>query len=73
MTTQEFIFNVPLYQKVIEGADQIFEDLVAEYAEYGNPVIFDGYNPEQDKDSTYCVSSRLANRYEIWNHCHRHD
>ena len=73
MTTQEFIFNVPLYQKVVDDADQIVKDLSVEYAEYGDHITFDGYNPIQNKDSTYCVSSRLANRYKILNHSYRHD
>lgn len=73
MTTQEFIFNVPLYQKVVDDAEQIVKELGVEYAEYGDHVTFDGYNPIQNKDSTYCVSSRLANRYKISNHSYRHD
>lgn len=72
MTTQEFIFNVPLYQKVVEDVDQIVADLGDEYTEYGSHVIFDGYNPFQKKDSTFCVRSGLSNRYEIWNHGRRH-
>ena len=72
MTTQEFIFNVPLYQKVVEDVDQIVADLGDEYTEYGSRVIFDGYNPFQKKDSTFCVRSGLSNRYEIWNHGRRY-
>lgn len=73
MTTQEFIFNVPLYQKVIDGADQIIADLINEYAEYGNHKTFEGYNSFQNKDSTYCVYSSLATRYKIYHHILRHD
>ncbi len=73
MTTTEFIFNVPLYQKVIDGADKIIADLISEYAEYGDHTTFEGYNPFQNKDSTYCVYSVLASRYRIWNHSHRND
>ena len=73
MTTQEFIFNVPLYQKVVDDVDQIVKDMGVEYTEYGDHITLDGYNPIQNKDSTYCVSSRLACRYEISNHTYRHD
>lgn len=73
MTTQEFIFNVPLYQKVVEDVDQIVADLGDEYTEYGSHVVFDGYNPFQKKDSTFCVRSRLANRYDIWSRGYRND
>ena len=66
MTTTDFIFNIPLYQKVTDGVDQIANDLEDEYSAYGSHATFDGYNPIQKKESTYCVYLPLANRQDIW-------
>ena len=66
MTTQEFIFDVPLYQEVVEDVDSIVRDLTIEYERYtSNPIVFDGYNPFTNKESTYGVSSALSSRYNL--------
>lgn len=59
MTTTEFIFDVPLYQKVTDGFDQIYKDLSTSYVSYRECAQFDGYNPYQAKESTFVVEERL--------------
>jgi hypothetical protein len=63
MTTQEFIFDTPLYQKV-EGEDalRIVEELSVSYNPYSSPIGFDGFNPNQSKESTYIIESSLQCR-----------
>lgn len=61
MTTQEFIFDIPLYQK-IEGDDvkQIIKDLTSIMT-----PKFDGYNAQHKKESTYCVWHKLSCRHNM--------
>lgn len=55
MTAQEFIFNTPLYQKVIINEENNFlEDIL-----YNNSA-FDGYNPFQHKESTFQIIRGLC-------------
>lgn len=63
MTTQEFIFDTPLYQKV-EGEDalRIVEELSVSYNPYSSLIGFDGFNPNQSKESTYIIESSLQCR-----------
>lgn len=55
MTTQEFIFDIPLYQK-IEGDDvkQIIKDLTSVIS-----PKFDGFNAQRTKESTYSIWLKL--------------
>lgn len=72
MTTTEFIFNTPLYQEVTDNVDKIISELSVEYDAYvNNGIIFDGYNPVQGKESTYCVHKRFSTRDDIQVHRHR--
>lgn len=66
MTTQKFIFDTPLYQKV-EGEDalRIVEELSVSYNPYSSPIGFDGFNPNQNKESTYIIESSLQCRANI--------
>ena len=53
MTTQEFIFDLPLYTKVKLSEGQFLNDFTTYY------FRVDGYNPLQGADSTYCLNERL--------------
>lgn len=68
MTTQEFIFDTPLYQKV-EGEDAllIVKELSIAYSPYSPSSFlgFDGFNPNQNKESTYVVDDPLQCRSNI--------
>lgn len=69
MTTQQFIFDTPLYQKIVgEDALLIVEELSISYNPYGQPVGFDGFNPNQNKESTYIVESSLQCRNNMYYH-----
>lgn len=58
MTTQEFIFNVPLYTKIdISEDDQILMDLCA------YELRVDGYNPIVGVDSTYRLVYGLDSQF----------
>lgn len=61
MTTQDFIFNTPLYQK-IEGDDamQIVKDLTSVMR-----PKFDGYNAQRGIESTYTAWHKLSCRHNI--------
>lgn len=61
MTTQEFIFDLPLYQK-IEGDDvkQIINDLTSIIS-----PKFDGFNAQHMKESTYSVWHNLSCRHNL--------
>lgn len=71
MTTQEFIFNAPLYQKV-KGAEA--DSIVSELQRDGNfafdRIQFDGYNSVHRVDSTYYVSRPLNTRNNITSSFH---
>ena len=61
MTTQEFIFNVPLYQKVEnEDAMRIIKDL----CNVLRPK-YDGYNAQRGVESTYTVFCKPACRHNL--------
>lgn len=63
MTTQEFIFEAPLFSKVTgEEADAILNDL---RGYYGFKV--DGFNAQKGVESTYTVSDGLNCRHNIAN------
>lgn len=64
MTTQEFIFNVPLYQIVHEDAELIIENLRMGYS-YNDNLRFDGFNAQKAVDSTYSVEDLLSTRHNI--------
>lgn len=58
MTTQEFIFETPLYTKIDLSEDRhIFDDLCS------YELRIDGYNPIKGVDTTYSLSSGLDPRY----------
>lgn len=61
MTTQEFIFDTPLYHK-IEGEDakRIIEDLTSIIT-----LKFDGFNAQRGIESTYSVWHKLSCRYNL--------
>lgn len=61
MTTQEFIFDIPLYQK-IEGDDvkQIIKDLTSVIS-----PKFDGFNAQRTKESTYSIWHNLSCRHNL--------
>ena len=62
MTTQEFIFNVPLYQKV-KGDDV---DVILNELSLGSHARFDGYNAQQGVESTYNVAASLECRSNMY-------
>ena len=57
MTTQEFIFDLPLYTPVKLSEGDILDDLT-----YYNAVI-DGYNPFQGVDSTFELTNEIDKKY----------
>lgn len=68
MTTQEFIFDTPLYHKVLgEDALLIVQELSIAYSPYSpsSSLGFDGFNPNQNKESTYVVDDPLQCRSNI--------
>jgi len=56
MTTQDFIFNVPLYTKVKVSETQILDD-------FCNDIRIDGYNPVSGADSIYYLKRGLDPRF----------
>ena len=56
MTTQEFIFNLPLYTKVEISGSQILQDLC-------KVVRIDGYNPIRGVDSTFSLYRAIDASY----------
>lgn len=70
MTTTEFIFDIPLYHEVTESVDTIIKDLSNVFYEsyIKSYPTFDGYNPVQKKESTFCVKQELATRRNISGH-----
>ena len=71
MTTQDFIFDTPLYQKVLgEDALLIVKELSIAYSPYSPSsfLSFDGFNPNQGKESTFIVESSLKCRYNLSTH-----
>lgn len=61
MTTQEFIFDAPLYQKIESSdAQQIIRDL----CNIMRPKI-DGYNAQRGIESTFTVSNEPACRHNL--------
>ena len=66
MTTQQFIFDTPLYQKIVgEDALLIVKELSIQYNHFSSSIGFDGFNPNQNKESTYIIQSSLQCRYNI--------
>ena len=61
ITTQEFIFNTPLYQKV-EGADA--QQIISDLCDIMRPKI-DGYNAQRGIESTYTVAYKPACRHNL--------
>lgn len=61
MTTQEFIFDTPLYQWVNgdDGSEQIVKELQS------NQTCFDGFNAQKRVESTFSVYSGLDTRQNI--------
>ncbi len=53
MTTQEFIFNLPLYTRVKLSEGQILDDFTS------NRLRIDGYNPLRGAESTYSLVDRI--------------
>lgn len=74
MTTQDFIFNIPLYQWVSqeEDSEQIVNRLRGNWIN-GKEVIFDGFNAQKGKESTYSVKDQLSTRYNIESFSRPHD
>lgn len=56
MTTQEFVFDLPLYNKVKISENHILEDLC-------EVVRLDGYNPARGNDSTYQLDNPIRIAY----------
>lgn len=61
MTTQEFIFDIPLYQK-IEGPDA--QQILKELCEVLRPK-YDGYNAQRSIESTYTVYYKPECRHNL--------
>lgn len=64
MTTQDFIFDVPLYQWVVEDTDTIVHQLQF-FVWDANIPLFEGYNPIRKVDSTYQVYRGIETRHNI--------
>ena len=64
MTTQEFIFNTPLYREIKEDAPQIISDLQHSWSPtYVDPnYLYEGYNSQRHVESTYHVCDGLVDR-----------
>lgn len=61
MTTQEFIFDAPLFSKAAgEEADAILNDL-----KRSHQTKFDGFNAQKEVDSTYILEDRLECRHNL--------
>lgn len=61
MTTQEFIFEIPLYQKIeCDDVKQIIKDLTSIIS-----PKFDGFNAQRTKESTYSVWHNLSCRHNL--------
>ena len=61
MTTQEFVFEAPLFSKVIgEEADSIIKDLTGYLG-----FKVDGFNAQKGVESTFTISDGLNCRYNI--------
>lgn len=67
MTTAEFIFDTPLYQKETDNSEGIVIDLSHRYdARFPeSSLVFDGYNPKQGKETSYGVYKELDSRAGI--------
>lgn len=57
MTTQEFVFDLPLYTKVKLSEGSIFSDLTS------YTIHIDGYNPLRCVDSTFRLEQRIDTKY----------
>ena len=57
MTTQEFIFNLPLYTKVKLSEGHLLNDLTS------NALYVDGYNPLRGADSTFSLEESINPLY----------
>lgn len=74
MTTADFVFNTPLYQKVTDNVAELLSDLSSSYNEYSSRnVIFDGYNTIQGKESTFGVKSALSTRLNIGSNSYKEE
>lgn len=58
MTTQEFIFDLPLYTRVKISGSQILDDLM-------DGVRVDGYNPVRGVDSTFLLRLRIDRSFFV--------
>lgn len=59
MTAQEFIFDTPLYKKIIINTENCFID---ELFRFG--ACFDGYNPQKKAETTYKIVKGLCNPHK---------
>lgn len=59
MTSQEFIFNTPLYQTISKSSIDDFDIL----CQYGKRI--DGYNPTTQKDTTYICKQYLTQYHDL--------
>lgn len=66
MSTQDFIFNTPLYQWVTreEDSEQIVNRLSGSLIN-GENALFDGFNAQKAVESTYSIEDQLSTRHNI--------
>lgn len=63
MTLEEFVFDVPLYQKI--DATNGYNDIIEHLKAGSRQTTIDGYNPIRKKDSTFYLVKGLGNLKEI--------
>lgn len=63
MILEEFVFDVPLYQKI--DATNGYNDIIEHLKAGSRQTTIDGYNPIRKKDSTFYLVKGLGNLKEI--------
>lgn len=58
MTLEDFVFNVPLYDKI--SADNGYNDIYENLKTENRSITVDGYNPIRKKDSTFFLEKGLG-------------
>lgn len=58
MTLEEFVFNIPLYQKVNE--DNGYGDIITSLVKQNKSIELEGYNPIKKCDTTYYIHKGIG-------------
>lgn len=65
MTLEEFVFNIPLYQKV--DKDSGYNDIITKLVSQNESITIEGYNPVKKIDTTYYLYKGIGNLQEYSN------